>query len=281
MDFDDTLADDSTTQLLKSKGVNPEEFWTEHKARVESDGRCPTLDYMQMLLQLAQPEGPLEGLTNGELRKFGGSLKIYDGVLELLKELKGFCAKHPVSKPDVQFFVLSGGLHEIIAGSKIEPILTGYQGCEFGADSEGVISSIKKVVSFTEKTRYLFEINKGILRKRDKDDPPNPYSVNDPVDQADRPIPFGNMIYVRDGLTDIPCFSLVTEKGGNRFGIFDPKKKGSSERAYGNLLIPKTRQIPVYLPQFGSDDDLGALLRFAVEERLMHLDLVKTSMRRP
>lgn len=248
---------------------------------MESDGRRPTLDYMQMLLGLAQPGGPLEGLANGDLRRLGGSLKIYDGVLELLEELKGYCAKHPISRPDVQFFVLSGGLHEIIAGSKIEPILTGYQGCEFGTDSKGVISSIKKVVSFTEKTRYLFEINKGILRKRHKDDPPNPYSVNDPVDQVDRPIPFDNMIYVGDGLTDIPCFSLVTERGGNRFGIFDPKKKGSSERAYGNLLTPKTRRIPVYLPQFGSNDDLGAWLRFVVEERLMHLDLVKSLMRRP
>ncbi len=80
----------------------------------------------------------------------------------------------------------------------------------------------KSIVSFTEKTKFLYAINKGItgteLRR-------TPYSVNDVIPKDQRRIPFSNMIYLGDGPTDIPCFSAIQQNGGKTIGILKYAKK--------------------------------------------------------
>jgi hypothetical protein len=130
----------------------------------------------------------------------------------------------------------------------------------FGADDSGVLKRIKRAITFTEKTRYLFEINKGITPR---DTATNQYLVNRYVRDDARRIPFRNIIYVGDGLTDIPCFSLVQKSGGTAFGIFKPAVASSAKRAF--LEFVKTdRVVSTHSPKFGAEDDLGSLLRAAV-----------------
>src|SRR5947207_2162139 len=80
-----------------------------------------------------------------------------------------------------------------------------------------VLATIKRAVTFTEKTRFLFEIQKGITPQQTAKDP---YLVNKDVPATDRRVPFSNMIYVGDGLTDIPCFSLIGHNRGRAFAVF-------------------------------------------------------------
>ncbi|MGX8717291.1 MAG: haloacid dehalogenase-like hydrolase, partial [bacterium] len=71
---------------------------------------------------------------------------------------------------------------------------------------------IGRVIDNTSKTRYLFEINKGVNK--------NPsVSVNASIAQADRRIPIENMIYIADGPSDIPMFAVVKERGGKTFAV--------------------------------------------------------------
>ena len=130
-----------------------------------------------------------------------------------------------------------------------------------------MIAHIKNVVSFTEKTRYLFEINKGLSDKRKK-----PYAVNEDVNSTDRRIPFSNMIYVGDGLTDVPCFSLLKNMGGKSIGVFDPSKTGSPKKALDKLIAPK-RVMSAHSAKYGPKDDLGALLRVLVNQICVDLDV--------
>ncbi|HEY2826497.1 MAG TPA: hypothetical protein VGJ04_02770, partial [Pirellulales bacterium] len=120
-------------------------------------------------------------------------------------------------------------------------------------------------ITFTEKTRYLFEINKGITEQS------KPHAVNEFVEQSDRRVPFENMIYIGDGLTDVPCFSLLQRFHGIGFGVFDPRKKGSPKKAWEQLAFPR-RVVSTNAPRYRPDDELGALLRAAVKQICLRMD---------
>ena len=266
-DFDDTLTDESTTKLLEHYGIDPVTFWQkQNKELIQEQGWDPIPAYMKLLLDNVG-EGKSAGkLSNAALRDFGKSLSFYPGVPTLFKSLKDIASEHTISQPKVQFYVITSGLEEIVRGSKIASQLDGIWGCEF-AEEKGCIRYIKNIVSFTEKTRYIFEINKGL-----QDNRKSPYDVNRHMDPADRPVPICNMIYVGDGLTDVPCFSLIQHFRGKAFGVFDPKKKGSPKKGLETLLAPQ-RVMTLNSPRYGKNDDLGALLRTAVNQLCVEFDL--------
>jgi phosphoserine phosphatase len=207
-DFDDTLTDDSTTKLLQSHGVDPGEFWnTRVRTRVQG-GWDPALAYLDLLLERATPGGPLAGLTNKKLADFGASLEFYEGIPQLFKDLKKIVAKHTTSNPSIEFYIISGGPQEIIKGTRIAKYFSGIWGCTF-EEVGGRVAKIKNVISFTEKTKYLFLINKGLGAEAQT----NAYVVNQYMAEETRRIPWENMIYVGDGLTPRVLLQLNSRKG--------------------------------------------------------------------
>lgn len=262
-DFDDTLMPDSTTELIKQHGVDPEEFWGSTVKDYLLNGYEPALAYLNRLLEYAGKGKPLGPMTNDGLREFGKSLapNFYSGLSTMLKELREI-AQAVSSDINVEFYIVSGGLQDLISDI---PLVTKYfaavYGCQFGEHPKtGVIYQVKKCVTFTEKTRYLFEINKGISPSQVEE---NRYAVNKDIPVARRRVPFKNMIYVGDGLTDIPCFSLVKRMGGMAFGVFNPTEARSAKRALLEFLSTD-RVISMHAPRFRKTDELGALLRAAV-----------------
>jgi phosphoserine phosphatase len=269
-DFDDTLTDDSTTQFLRKHGVDIDEFWgVKQKALVEQ-GWDPTLAYLSLFLSNVGDDKPFGKLANADLWKFGAGLQFYPGLPELFTELRAIPKDFRNSKPTVEFYIISGGLEEVIRGSLIATHVDGIYGCRFAEDADGVVSQAKNVISFTEKTRFIFEINKGIGTAGDSRT--DPYNVNNFFAKESRRIPLSNMIYVGDGLTDVPCFSLIEASGGNSFGVFDPGGIGKPKKAWQQLLAPK-RTRSLNSPKYRPDDELGAILRVAVSAMCAKIEL--------
>lgn len=267
-DFDDTLTNDSTTKLLEAHGINANKFWQQDANSLVADGWDPGLAYLSLLIDHIGPGKKLGRLCNADLQKFGAGLRFYRGIPALFANLRSIVSQHPLSNPVVEFYVVSGGLEEVIRGSSVAKYLNGIWGCRFSENSDGVISRIKNVISFTDKTRYIFEINKGIVSGSRG----NPYAVNDQVESSNRRVPFENMIYVGDGLTDVPCFSLIQHFGGKSFGVFDPHREDSPKKAWERLVTPK-RVVSLNSPRYRENDDLGALLKAAVNQICVNLDL--------
>ncbi len=263
-DFDDTLTDESTTALLESAGIDTAEFWQKKAKALLDDGWGPVPAYLKLILDNVGEGKPLGKLTNAKLRQFGAGLSFYPGLPGLFSDLSKSVKEHTLSNPGIEFYVISSGLEEIIRGSRIAKHLSGIWGCEF-AEGEGEVRYIKNVVSFTEKTKYLFTINKGIP------DNAGPYAVNERKDQTDRRIPFQNIIYIGDGLTDVPCFSLLEHFGGRAFGVFDPKKADSPKKAWEQLVAPR-RVTSMNAPKYRKTDELGSLLRIAVKRLCLQMD---------
>jgi phosphoserine phosphatase len=257
-DFDDTLMPDSTSKLLRAHGIKPEDFWPKSDELIRQGYDQPTA-YLKLLLDNVGDGKPLGKLTNDDLAKFGRGLDadFFPGLPGFFDDVRNQVLQR-FKNIDVEFYIISGGLQSIMEGNEI--VKKYFAGAEPGSN---VVSHIKRSITFTEKTRYLFEINKGI---RQRESEANPFLVNKDVKQEDRRIPLKNIVYVGDGLTDIPCFSTVKHFGGEAFGVFDPSNPEKTKRALLEFLVPK-RVVGMYKPRYGENDELGAFLRFWVLNR--------------
>ena len=267
-DFDDTLTEDSTSLLLEHHGVDADAFWKQRVNALVDDGWDSALAWMYALLEEVEPGKALEGLSNAALRAFGGGLETYAGLPELFGDLRTITAAFPESAPSVEFYIISGGLEEIIRGSSIAHEFRGIRAGKLWENKTGVVSRIKTAVNYTGKTRYLFEINKGLLIDGEE----KPFAVNEHVPESDRRVPFENMIYVGDGLTDVPSFSLVKARGGIAFGVVDPSRLSKARKAWEKLVAPE-RVKAVCEPKYGETDLLGRLLRLAVEDVCARIEM--------
>lgn len=277
-DFDDTLVPDSTTKLIQDHGLDPEKFWGEDVKALIGAGFDPTHAYLKLLLDNIGPGKPLGELTNEKLREFGQKLAplffqglqtFFDDLQETVKQFRDMA---------IEFYIISGGLQEVIEGCDlIRNNFTAVYGCQLAGDTEdGTLKYIKKAITFTEKTRFIFEINKGI---DPKDTRSNPLLVNMDVREDQRRIPFKNMIYAGDGMTDIPCFSLLKKLGGSPYGVFHANPE-SAKKALQQLL--KTdRVISCYTPKFGKDDDLGLIFRTQVSALCTQIQLRRKQAENP
>ena len=276
-DFDDTLTDDSTTALLEKHGIATTPFWERDvKKLVIEEGWDSTLAWLHLFMKLIE-QGTLPKFTSGDLNEFGRALKPYPGLVSLFRDVRKIAAGESTDKDlfEVEFYIISGGIQDIIEGFKLRHEFKAIWGCQL-ATTDGVIRYVKRAITFTEKTRYLFEINKGISYEESVN---NPLLVNKSVLESKRRVPFDNMIYVGDGLTDIPCFSLVRKQSndkGKAFGVFKPGIDKSARRALLELLNPG-RVVSAHAPKYGHRDELGSLLRTAIQARCLDIKLGKVA----
>ena len=142
--------------------------------------------------------------------------------------------------------MVSSGIESIMKGAKISESFTDIFGGSL-YEKNGVISGIKSSVTFTEKTKFIFAINKGITSQiREK-----PYDVNNFIDYSQRRVPFENMIYLGDGPSDIPCFSMIQQKGGHSIAI-DSTDDWSKEWEYEL----RNREMKAFKPDYRQNSEL-------------------------
>lgn len=218
-DCDDTLAPDTTGQLLELCGVNSRDFFQNESAPLVKQGWDPSLAYMHQMIELAKNNGPLSSLSKQRIQELASKLEFYPGVPECFDKIKREVESEPVFRAAgirVESYVISGGISELLRASSLRCHTHDIWGCDFEYDASGTIAFPKNVISFTEKTRFLFMINKGKVGPTFEG---QPYVVNEPMDADERPVPFENMIYIGDGPSDIPCMSLVQLNKGFVIGV--------------------------------------------------------------
>ncbi len=250
-DFDKTLIPDyMQSPLFRRYGINEANFWAETNSLVSHYKKrgyrlSPEIGYLNHLLTHAL-SGKLRGLNNKILRECGRDIKFYPGLPEFFDLAKTFVREKPEYQKheiSLEHYIVSTGLAEIIRGSEIAMHVDGIWGCEFienplqpgflqqkelELSADGEIAQIGMVIDNTTKTRALFEINKGTNK--------NPaIDVNANVKPEDRRIPFQNMIYIADGPSDIPSFSVVKGGGGKAYAVYNPAN--AAEFAQNDRLL--------------------------------------------
>jgi 2-hydroxy-3-keto-5-methylthiopentenyl-1-phosphate phosphatase len=255
-DFDGTLGPDTIASLLDAHKISPKTFWTEVDRRVD-EGWDPPLAYMQLLWEYAK-DGKLD-VSKKTLRALGKKLELFPGLPKAFTELKEFVKKQPElndARVSLEFYIISGGIEEIILGNKISGYIDGIFGSNFVYDSSGKSPvGIKSAISFTEKTRFLYGINKGVSVR---DLRSNPYKINDATAPENYRIPFPQMIYIGDGPSDIPCLSAVSKYGGTGIGVSSP---ANSFRKGYELARGKRITVGPYTANYQKDSDMRKVLQ--------------------
>ena len=224
-DFDRTLVDGYMQDpIFKKFGIDSSKFWSDMEAAKEE---CAKRAYrvnkdtyhVNYFIRCAH-DGTLPGLNNAMLKEAGSEQKFYPGVEQLLKTIKETFKDDPEYSEygiQVENYIVSTGFAETIRGTSLMPWIDGIWGCELldGPDGHGgtVINEMVYTIDNTTKTRALFEINKGIGKVPDID-------VNSQIEKSMRRVQFEHMIYIADGPSDIPAFSVVKQNGGLTFAIY-------------------------------------------------------------
>lgn len=251
-DFDKTLTPHYMQRpLFEHFAVDEARFWREVEG-LPSFHRDQGLDlvsrdtlYLNHLLTYVRHRR-FKGLSNGLLRQLGAQITFYEGLPEFFGKLRNRIRHHPhyaAFQVDVEHYVISSGLRQMILGSAIAPYVKDVWACEFVEsiprpgylddgqvpllDDRGEIADIGYAIDNTTKTRAIFEINKGVNQDRSID-------VNAKVAAEDRRVPFANMIYVADGPSDIPVFSILNKNGGRTYAVYKPNSEKEFNQA--NLL---------------------------------------------
>lgn len=234
-DFDKTLIDGYMQDpIFKEYGVDAANFWAEGRQRqadIAKKGIRINEDtyYLNHFLHSIK-EGTFKGLNNEKLRQFGKEQHFYPGVLDLFDSTTSIVKDNEIYSEygiQVEHYIVSTGFAEVIRGSALAGKVKGIWGCELlDAEVEPCVRELSEVVytiDHTTKTRAIFEINKG-----------KEVAVNSKIDKEFRRVRFENMIYVGDGPSDIPAFSLVKQNGGSTFAIY-PKGDGKAFRQVNQM----------------------------------------------
>ena len=193
-------------------GIDGPKFWNRCSELVRDGGYDNELAYMKVFLDTLGMDRP----TNAELQELGRKLSFYKGLPEMFEEFQNGLLndEHMAHGISVEHYIISSGIKVLIDGSRLAPYVKAIFGCEFAEDEQGRITFPKRVISHTQKTQFLFRINKGLLDMSQ--------DVNDHMDFDIRPIPFPNMIYIGDGPTDVPCFTVMKKNGGQAIAVDNP-----------------------------------------------------------
>jgi len=257
-DFDDTLAPDSTSSFLESIGVDVHDFWQNKVQSLDDDDWDPIPAYLYMMIEISG-KGNTPLITKELFKYFAQKMLFFKGVEKVFKILEKHI-KQINKNIDLEYYLISSGIGDIIRNTSIAKNFTEIWASEFHYDEKGGIKFPKKIVSFTDKTRYIFQINKGIIGDKYKG---KPFEVNKRVSKEHLRIQLENMIIVGDGYTDIPCFSLVRSYGGIAIGVYDKKNKKKWGKAWG--FIEDGRVSNLVSANYSANSDLLNTLIMAVD----------------
>ncbi len=210
-DFDNTLSteDMEDYSFIPSLGYTVPEFWAianEFGRRERMDG---ILAYMFTMMQEARRRG--RPLTRAALTEAGKDIELFPGVAEWFGRINAFGASLGVT---VEHYIISSGLREIIEGCAISGAFKEIFASEFYYDENGVAAWPKLSVNYTSKTQFVYRINKGVLDVSDDK------TLNASMPDDSKRVPFTNMIYLGDGLSDVPCMKMMHAYGGASIAVY-------------------------------------------------------------
>ena len=259
-DYDQTLSPTYMQEeaIFPVFGIKASNFWQRCGELVQQQGYDHELAYMKVLLDCLEIDRP----TNAQLRELGSKLNFYKGLPEMFEEFQTslLSPDHVAHGITVEHYIVSSGIKVLIEGSRLAPYIKTIFGCEFATDAQDRITFPKRAISHTQKTQFLFRINKGMLDLNE--------DVNDHMDPALRPVPFQNMVYIGDGPTDVPCFTVMRRNGGQAIAVYNPEDptRTSFKKCY--QLSTHADRVKNIAP---SDFRAGSHLRLLLEEMVLEI----------
>lgn len=262
-DFDGTLAPGNMQEydFIPAVGKSNKEFWTEANTLAEEQDADMVLTYMARMLQEAKSKGL--SLRREAFQDSGRRVTLYKGVKEWFARINAYGAAHGIR---ILHYINSSGMKEIIEGTQIAHEFRKIYACSFLYDVDGIAYWPGVAVNYTNKTQFIFKINKGVESVSDCK------LVNQYIEERERPVPFSRMIYVGDGTTDIPCMRLVKNFGGHSIAVYNPAsaKVGRKDLA---SLIRDNRVNHVCAADYTEGSEIDRLVKLIIDKIAVDFEL--------
>ena len=242
-DFDKTLCDRDMQEysLIPKLGYKkPKDFWKEVGVLSEANRMDGISAYLYMLKKKFEDSG--SPLKRSDFEGLGSSINLYPGVEDWFSRINAFGKTLGLQ---VEHYIISSGMEEIIADTPIAREMKRIYACRYYYDADGIAQWPAQIVNYTTKTQYIFRINKQVL------DESNDNDLNTWVPMGERPVPFKRMIYVADGLTDVPCMKLVKENGGRSIVVYN---NASAPAGFAALKLMNENRADFIAPADYSED---------------------------
>lgn len=262
-DFDRTLAkeDLQNYSFIPALNMTPEQFWGATNAFAQKEGVEKILSYMYMMIAQARQKNIK--LTKNFLLNLGKDIQYFKGVETWFKRINEYGEQNGVV---IEHYIVSSGTKEIIEGTSIAKEFKAIFACEFLFDEKTEEAIWPKLaINYTMKTQFFFRIAKGILKITEDN------KVNERI--KEKRIPYRNIIYIGDGMTDVPSMLLVKENGGKSIAVYP---KGEKERVL--QLIEDARVNFITPADYSAQSDLDKVVKLAIQQVAVTEALVKKEL---
>lgn len=215
-DFDGTLAPGNMQQhsFIPQLGVESGAFWKEVKDIAKGNDMNEILAYMHLMLKKAQEKNI--PITKRAFVEHGKGMPLFPGVKEYFKKINAYAKSKGLV---IEHYIISSGLRDILKGTPIHKEFEMVFASAYKYDVNDVAEWPALAIDYTNKTQFLFRINKGIKNAWDNE------SINKFMPEHNRPMPFNRMIYLGDGETDIPAMKMINFQGGKSIAVYNPNTK--------------------------------------------------------
>jgi 2-hydroxy-3-keto-5-methylthiopentenyl-1-phosphate phosphatase len=227
-DFDGTLSPQPMQEytVLPKIGIEPHEFWARVNDEARSTQSDPMLTYMRHMLE--HLEHKQVHVTRKDFAAMAARIRYFPGVPDWFARVNAYVRRSGGAHVNAQHYVVSAGQKEILNGVSIRKAFKQIYASEYHFNHHGIATFPKLLVTDTLKTQFLFRINKGKEEITE--------SINEHMPEGERPIPFSNMIYIGDGMTDVPSMALTKKNGGHCVAVYDPKNARGQKEVCIKLL---------------------------------------------
>lgn len=252
-DFDRTLTpDDMQAQgFIQSVGADVREFWEQSNKLATENDMDMNLAYMLTMVKKAKGKFYV---TKKALAEYGAKIRLFSGVESWFGRINEYGASRGII---VEHYIISSGLKEMIEGTAIAGEFKKIYASAFCYDEDGVPVWPAQTINYTNKTQFLFRIEKGCLDINDH------AGVNEYIPPEKLRVPLRNMVYIGDSDTDIPCMKLVNSYGGHPIGVYDPDTQ-KKDKVYA---LMKNNRIRYFAPaDFGEGGELDRLLKSVIDK---------------
>ena len=251
-DFDKTLCttDMQNYAFIPSLGMTPAEFWAEANGFGRRNRIDGILAYMYTMLREAERKNL--PFTRADLVDKGRDIVLFPGVEGWFGRINAYGETLGVQ---VEHYIISSGLREIIEGSAISGEFKEIYASEFYYDESGVPVWPKLAVNFTAKTQFVYRINKGVLDVSDDK------TLNDSMPDDSKRVPFTNMVYMGDGLSDVPCMKMMRAYGGQAIAVYQEGNRQGVED-----LLSKGRVDFIFPADYSEGTALDATVKHIIQK---------------
>ena len=268
-DFDGTLAPGNMQQhsFIPKLGIDSSEFWKEVKKIAKENDMNEILAYMFLMLKKAR-EKEIE-ITKRAFTEHGKDMPMFPGVEEYFDKINAYAHSKGIK---IEHYIISSGLRDILNGTSIYKKFEMVFASSYMYDVNDVAEWPALAIDYTNKTQFLFRINKGINNSWDNE------KINKFMLEEDRPIPFERMIYLGDGETDIPAMKMIRHQGGKAIAVYNPETRttaGKKSKKITQKLIEQKRANYVAAADYTEGSSLYKIIQLCIDEIAAKSELLK------